>query len=87
MQVLFLAQANNETEARAVEYRGLRNLVQAFQDTRITESGRRLTTKRTLFKFRKSVDFEAWAVNTTVLPPGAEASWAVQVRRVVWCMS
>jgi hypothetical protein len=76
-QVVFVAQAKNSSEARSVDYLGLRNLAQAFQETRITESGKQIATKRTLFKFRKSVDKDVWDVQ----PPAdghSEASWAVQ---------
>jgi NAD(P)-dependent dehydrogenase (short-subunit alcohol dehydrogenase family) len=77
-KVVFVAQARDDADARAVEYQGLRNLAQAFQDTRVTESGKRVTTKRTLFKFRKPVDRDVWGVNPASASPGAEGSWTVE---------
>ncbi len=77
-KVVFVAQARDDTDARAVEYQGLRNLAQAFQDTRVTEAGKRVTTKRTLFKFRKPVDRDVWAVNAAAASPGAQGSWTVE---------
>lgn len=76
-KVVFVAQARTDADARQIEYLGLRNLAQAFQDTRVSESGKRLTTKRTLFKFRKNVDREVWGVATPTVA-GAEGTWTVQ---------
>lgn len=78
-KVVYVAQARDDMDARTVEYLGLRNLAQAFQDTRITEKGKRITTKRTLFKFRKPVDRDVWVAGTP--PAGGEATWTVQDER------
>lgn len=77
-KVVYVAQARDDLDARAVEYQGLRNLAQAFQDTRVTESGKRVTTKRTLFKFRKPVDRDVWGVSAASASPGAQGTWTVQ---------
>ena len=77
-QVVFVAQARSDADARGVEYLGLKNLAQAFQDTRITESGKRVTTKRTLFKFRKPVDKDVFSVSMPKdAPTGLQASWEI----------
>lgn len=76
---MFVAQARNETDSRSVEFLGLRNLAQAYQDTRITTKGKRVQIKRTLFKFRKGVDRDVWAVSArTAKRKGVTASWAVE---------
>lgn len=79
-KAVYVAQARDDGDARTVEYLGLRNLAQAFQDTRLSETGKRVTTKRTLFKFRKPVDRDVWGV-TQPLVDGAEGAWTVQDER------
>lgn len=79
-KVVYVAQAREDGDARTVEYLGLRNLAQAFQDTRVSDAGKRVATKRTLFKFRKPADRGVWAV-ATPSAEGAEGAWTVQDER------
>eukprot|EP00638_Chattonella_subsalsa_P000646 CAMPEP_0117754408 /NCGR_PEP_ID=MMETSP0947-20121206/12813_1 /TAXON_ID=44440 /ORGANISM="Chattonella subsalsa, Strain CCMP2191" /LENGTH=534 /DNA_ID=CAMNT_0005573495 /DNA_START=78 /DNA_END=1682 /DNA_ORIENTATION=- len=62
-KVVIAAAPSADQNGQEVDYYGTLNLLQVFQDMRVLDYGRSLSTKRMLFKFKSDVDRELWNLN------------------------
>jgi len=62
-KVVLAAGTDKDDEAQKLDYYGTLNILQVFQDMRVLDYGRSLSTKRMLFKFKSNVDRELWSLN------------------------
>ncbi|CAM9128472.1 unnamed protein product [Discosporangium mesarthrocarpum] len=71
-KVVFCAQARDPSEAEMVEFEGLKNMVEAFQDQRVALYGHVYSTKKTLFRLNRQIDRDLWRL----AEPYAGVSWS-----------
>ncbi|CAM9959722.1 unnamed protein product, partial [Choristocarpus tenellus] len=54
-KIIFCAQARDSSQVEHVEFEGLKNAVNAFQDRRVAMYGHVYSTKKTLFRLTRQV--------------------------------
>mmetsp|Transcript_43689 Transcript_43689/g.76987 ORF Transcript_43689/g.76987 Transcript_43689/m.76987 type:complete len:526 (-) Transcript_43689:30-1607(-) len=62
-KVVIASAPESEESSQEVDYKGTFNLLKVFQDMRVLDYGRSLSTKRMLFKFGSDVDRDLWRLN------------------------